>query len=260
MDLYFQRHDGQAVTCDDFMAAMSDANGKDVSRLSLWYSQAGTPTLTVNCSYDSTTSSFTITLSQSFPSSCISAQPCLIPCRMALFGSDGRALPLVLNGVSLGTECVLELDRFSQTYNFTEVGSCRPIPSLLRGFSAPVNCVVVGQSDGDLQFLLSHDSDGFNRNEVLSRVATRAGSLSECVNLFAGQPAACQALHYQTLRCSGRRSACPRRFGTDGGRGRFMRRAGSCLSCRYCGPAVRCSVESSCAVFALRQRTYFSDF
>ena len=179
MDLYFQRHDGQAVTCDDFMAAMSDANdGKDVSKLSLWYSQAGTPTLTVNCSHDSTTASFTITLSQSFPSSCISAQPCLIPCRMALFGSDGRALPLVLNGVSLGTECILELDRFSQTYFFTDVGSCRPIPSLLRGFSAPVNCVVVGQSDGDLQFLLSHDNDGFNRNEVLSPPA-----LVPCLNV-----------------------------------------------------------------------------
>lgn len=165
MDLYFQRHDGQAVTCDDFMAAMSDANGKDLTSLSLWYSQAGTPTLTVEYSYDPAACSFIIVLSQSLPSpGC--AQPCLIPCRTALFGSDGSALPLVLNGVSVGHECVLELHEFTQTYHFTDVGKSPPVPSLLRGFSAPVNCVISGQSDADLQFLLSHDTDGFNRNEV----------------------------------------------------------------------------------------------
>lgn len=165
MDLYFQRHDGQAVTCDDFMAAMSDANGKDLTSLSLWYSQAGTPTLTVEYSYDPATCSFTIVLSQSFPSlGC--AQPCLIPCRTALFGSDGSPLPLVLNGVSVGHECVLELHESTQTYHFSDVGVSPPVPSLLRGFSAPVNCVIAGQSDADLQFLLSHDTDGFNRNEV----------------------------------------------------------------------------------------------
>jgi len=166
MDLYFQRHDGQAVTCDDFMAAMSDANGKDLSSLFVWYSQAGTPTLTVDYSHDASTCSFSITLSQSFPPSSAPAQPCLIPCRMALFGCDGLALPLVLNGVSLGDECVLELDQFTQTYHFTHVGVSPPVPSLLRGFSAPVNCVITRQSDADLQFLLSHDTDGFNRNEV----------------------------------------------------------------------------------------------
>ncbi len=166
MDLYFERHDGQAVTCDDFMAAMSDANGKDLSSLALWYVQAGTPTLTIEYFHDSAAESFTITLSQTFPSSSGRALPCLIPCRTALFGSNGLHLPLFLDGVAAGNECVLELDQWIQTFHFTNVGSAQPIPSFLRGFSAPVNCVVLGQSDTDLQFLLCHDTDGFNRNEV----------------------------------------------------------------------------------------------
>lgn len=169
MDLYFERHDGQAVTCDDFMAAMSDANGKDLSSLYLWYSQAGTPTLTIEYSYDSSTGSFIITLSQTFPPSSGPVLPCLIPCRTALFGPDGSHLPLFLDGVPVGNECVLELDQWAKSFCFTKV-PLQPVPSFLRGFSAPVNCVIVGQSNADLQFLLSHDTDGFNRNEVLFHI------------------------------------------------------------------------------------------
>jgi aminopeptidase N len=168
MDLYFQRHDGQAITCEDFTAAMSDANGKDLSKISLWYSQAGTPTLNVEYSHDSTTGSCTITLSQTFPPCSAPARPCLIPCRTALFGSNGAPLQLFLDGVSVGNECVLEFDQWTQSFHFVHVGSSRPVPSFLRGFSAPVNCVIEGQSDADLLFLLSHDTDGFNRNEVVA--------------------------------------------------------------------------------------------
>jgi aminopeptidase N len=168
-----------------------------LSSLALWYSQAGTPTLTIDYSHDPATCSLIITLSQSFPHCSGPAQPCLIPCRTALFGSNGLALPLVLNGVMLGDECVLVLDQFTKSFHFTDVGVSPPVPSLLRGFSAPVNCVIAGQSDADLQFLLSHDTDGFNRNEVWLHVLMVhfRKNLSSC----AGWSAARQALHHSVV-------------------------------------------------------------
>ena len=169
MDLYFLRHDGQAVSCDDFLAAMSDANGKDLSSLAVWYCQAGTPILNVTCSHDVAAGTFSITLTQSVPPThgAPETRPCLIPVRTALIGTYGALLPLTLDGRACGNEVVLELTESSQTFVFTGVGSSRPVPSILRGFSAPVKCSIDGQSDADLMFLLSHDTDGFNRNEVL---------------------------------------------------------------------------------------------
>jgi aminopeptidase N len=168
MDLYFQRHDGQAVTCDDFLAAMSDANGKDLSSLAVWYSQAGTPILNVSCSHDPAAGSFSITLSQTVPptNGAPEKRPCLIPVRTALIGGDGKLLPLTLDGRACGEEVVLELTQSSQTFVFTGVGATRPIPSVLRGFSAPVKCSIEGQSDDDLSVILSSDTDGFNRFEA----------------------------------------------------------------------------------------------
>jgi aminopeptidase N len=168
MDLYFQRHDGHAVTCDDFLAAMSDANGKDLSSLAVWYSQAGTPVLNVSCSHDAAAGTFAITLNQTVPPTPGGPEkrPCLIPVRTALIGADGALLPLTLDGRACGQEVVLELSQSSQTFVFTGVGSTRPVPSLLRGFSAPVKLTIEGQTDSDLGIILSSDTDGFNRYEA----------------------------------------------------------------------------------------------
>jgi aminopeptidase N len=168
MDLYFQRHDGQAVTCDDFLAAMSDANGKDLSSLAVWYSQAGTPILNVSCSHDAASGTFAMTLNQTIPPTpgALDKRPCLIPVRTSLIGADGKLLSLTLNGRACGDEVVLELTQSTQTFVFTGVGSVRPVPSILRGFSAPVKCVIDGQSDADLGVILSSDTDGFNRFEA----------------------------------------------------------------------------------------------
>lgn len=168
MDLYFQRHDGHAVTCDDFLAAMSDANGKDLSSLAVWYSQAGTPILNVSCRHDAAAGTFAITLNQTVPPTpgAPEKRPCLIPVRTALIGADGALLPLTLDGRACGQEVVLELTQSSQTFVFTGVGSTLPVPSVLRGFSAPVKCSIEGQTDSDLGVILSSDTDGFNRYEA----------------------------------------------------------------------------------------------
>jgi aminopeptidase N len=168
MDLYFQRHDGHAVTCDDFLAAMSDANGKDLSSLAVWYSQAGTPILNVSCRHDAAAGTFAITLNQTVPPTpgAPEKRPCLIPVRTALIGADGALLPLTLDGRACGQEVVLELTQSSQTFVFTGVGSTPPVPSVLRGFSAPVKCSIEGQTDSDLGVILSSDTDGFNRYEA----------------------------------------------------------------------------------------------
>ena len=93
-------------------------------------------------------------------------RPCLIPVRTALIGADGKLLPLTLDGKACGQEVVLELTQSSQTFVFTGVGSARPVPSVLRGFSAPVKCLIEGQTDADLGVILSCDTDGFNRFEA----------------------------------------------------------------------------------------------
>jgi aminopeptidase N len=116
MDLYFQRHDGSAVTCDDFLAAMSDANGKrDLSALGRWYSQAGTPELTIKTAYDAAAQTLTLTASQVTPPTAgqPTKQPVLIPIRTAVLGDDGQLLPLRLRGSAdaAETEVVLMLRR-----------------------------------------------------------------------------------------------------------------------------------------------------
>jgi aminopeptidase N len=171
MDLYFQRHDGQAVTCDDFLAAMADANGEDLSDLSKWYGQAGTPVVKAKGTFDSAAKSYTLTLAQTTPST--PGQdvkiPVLIPVRVSLLGQDGSTLPLRLQGSSEAssspTEMVLRLSQESQQFVFEGIDA-EPVPSLLRGFSAPVKLDIEGQSDDNLEFILTHDSDPFNRWEA----------------------------------------------------------------------------------------------
>ncbi|MCB2108257.1 MAG: DUF3458 domain-containing protein, partial [Rhodobacteraceae bacterium] len=164
MDLYFQRHDGQAVTCDDFVAAMEDASGQDLTQFKLWYSQAGTPAVEAKGAYNDRERTYALTLTQSLaptPGQAVK-EPMHIPFAVGLVDHDGRDIALELgdDGVSTPTK-VLELRQPSETFIFRNVPS-QPLPSLNRGFSAPVN-VTVKLSDNDRAFLMAHDSDGFNR-------------------------------------------------------------------------------------------------
>ncbi|KAG2500410.1 hypothetical protein HYH03_001981 [Edaphochlamys debaryana] len=179
MDLYFQRHDGHAVTCDDFRAAMADANGVDLEALGRWYSQAGTPQLHVTTSYDAASRTYRLHCKQRTPPTPGQEEklPVLIPIKMGLLGPDGSELPLKLQGADgsvqdLGTEGVLRFDTPEATFTFLEVPA-EPVPSLLRGFSAPVKMELEGQSEQHLTFLLANDADAFNRWEAGQRLSRK---------------------------------------------------------------------------------------
>jgi aminopeptidase N len=171
MDLYFERHDGGAVECDDFRRAMADANGRDLAQFERWYSQAGTPVVRARMRYDQGTRAVELTLSQSCPATPGQARklPFHIPVAVGLLGKDGRDLPLVIDGEQRGTTAVLELTDAEQTFRFTGIGE-QPTPSILRDFSAPV-VLEYDYSDQDLLHLFSHDSDPVNRWEAGQRLA-----------------------------------------------------------------------------------------
>jgi aminopeptidase N len=179
MDLYFKRHDGQAVTCDDFRHALADANGRDLTQFERWYSQAGTPRVSVRTQYDAAQQRYSVTLTQGYGEGVPAARetqkgPLLIPFGIGLIGKDGRDLPLQLQGentASAFTTRVLEFTQTEQTFTFVNVAQ-EPLPSLLRNFSAPV-IVEYDYSAEQLAFLLAHDSDPFNRWEAGQRLATR---------------------------------------------------------------------------------------
>jgi len=169
IDLYFARHDGQAVTCEDFVAAMADASGKDLSQFMRWYHQAGTPTLTVEREFDRDRGQLTLRLSQATPPTPGQADklPVHLPVRMGLIGADtGNALPLQLAGENAprGTERVLELKDAEQEFTFVGLAE-PPVPSLLRGFSAPVRLDIALSRD-EQAMLLAHDGDLFGRWEA----------------------------------------------------------------------------------------------
>src|SRR5690606_30426581 len=163
-DLYFERHDGQAVTTEDFVKAMEDASGVDLKQFRLWYSQAGTPVLRVSGSYDAARSVYALTVEQSCPPTPEQPEklPMHIPLRIALLDREGRELPLILDGApGSATERVLDVTEKVQRFEFSGIKS-EPVPSLLRGFSAPVKLHFACSRD-DLLFLMAHDTDGFNR-------------------------------------------------------------------------------------------------
>ncbi|MGI4982976.1 MAG: aminopeptidase N [Janthinobacterium lividum] len=179
MDLYFRRHDGQAVTCDDFRAAMADANRRDLSQFERWYSQAGTPRVAASSVYDAQAQRYELTLTQSYPDNPAlktAKDPLLIPFTVGLVGPDGADLPLRVAGEDAASapvfSRVFELTDTRTTLRFVDV-PVEPIPSLLRDFSAPV-VVEYAYTDAQLAFLLAHDSDPFNRWEAGQRLATRA--------------------------------------------------------------------------------------
>ncbi len=186
MDEYFRRHDGQAVSCDDFVSAMESIYvvqrpGKKLDRFRRWYSQAGTPRVSASTAYDGATKKLTLTLRQICPkvgvekAIAIAKQPFHIPFAIGLVDRDGRSIPLALEGESAKQEArttrVLDLVDDEQRFVFVDVAS-DAVPSLLRDFSAPV-IVEYPYSDADLALLLAHDADPFNRWEAGQRLATR---------------------------------------------------------------------------------------
>ncbi|MDG9886354.1 aminopeptidase N [Pseudomonas sp. GD04058] len=167
-DLYFERHDGQAVTCDDFIKAMEDANGVDLTQFKRWYSQAGTPRLAVSESWDGAAGTYSLTFRQSCPQTPdkVEKLPFVIPVELGLLDAQGNDLPLRLQGedAAVGTSRVLSVIEAEQTFIFVDIAA-KPLPSLLRGFSAPVKLSFPYDRD-QLMFLMQHDSDGFNRWEA----------------------------------------------------------------------------------------------
>ncbi len=168
MDLYFERHDGQAVTCDEFRSAMADANGRDLAQFERWYRTKGTPRLGATAVHDPAAKTLTLNLRQDPGVTCPENdfEPLHIPVEVGLLGPDGKDLPLRLENESeaSGSSRVLELTEREQTFRFLDVAE-RPVPSLLRNFSAPVELRFT-RSREDLAFALAYDSDAFNRWEA----------------------------------------------------------------------------------------------
>jgi aminopeptidase N len=178
-DLYFSRHDGQAVTCDDFVAAMEEVSGRDFKQFKRWYTQAGTPCLTASGAYDADARTYTLTVAQSCPPTPGQPhkEPFHIPFAVALLGEAG-ALRLQVQGrepdfdSADNTQLVLDVTAAEQRFTFTDIGE-RPVPSLLRGFSAPVRLRFPYSRD-ELMFLMSRDSDGFCRWDAGQQLAVAA--------------------------------------------------------------------------------------
>jgi len=180
MDLYFQRHDGQAVTCDDFRAAMADSNGVNLDQFARWYSQAGTPVVECRGEYDARKKTYTLHAKQSCPPTAGQErkEPFVIPLAVGLVDLDGHDMPLTIDAQSVfgagrtgNTNAVLALTAAEQSFVFTNVSE-QPVPSLLRVFSAPVH-VRYDYSESELTHLMAYDSDPFNRWEAGQALMTR---------------------------------------------------------------------------------------
>ncbi|MDH5299026.1 MAG: aminopeptidase N [Desulfobulbaceae bacterium] len=175
MECYIARHDGQAVTCDDFVAAMADANNVDLEQFKLWYSQAGTPELTVTSDHDPAAGLFSLTVTQRCPPTPGQPDklPMYIPLAVGLVGGAGDDLPVTLAGEDAAGPAtrVLAVREAHQVFRFTGL-SARPVVSLLRNFSAPVK-LGYDYTDEELRFLFAHDRDSFNRWEAGQRYASR---------------------------------------------------------------------------------------
>ena len=173
MDLYFERHDGEATTVEAFVKCFEDACKRDLKQFMLWYSQAGTPELVCSLSYDRAKQEAELTIEQVLPPTPgqPKKKPFHMPVRMGLIGSNGDELPLRLADGSEPKGGVVELTKARQTFKFKGVTS-KPVASLLRDFSAPVN-LSFEQSTDDLEFLMVHDSDLYNRWQAAQTYATR---------------------------------------------------------------------------------------
>lgn len=174
MDLYFERHDGQAVTTDDFRNAMAEANGMDLSQFQRWYEQAGTPVVEAAGCWSDAEGIWSLTLTQYCPPTpeAEDKAPFLIPVKIALFSKKGEPLDFRLVEQNHGIRDVLLLTEKEQHFTFEGLKS-EPVPSLLRGFSAPVK-LHYGYSDEDLRMLAQHDTDAFNRWNAIQTLYEQA--------------------------------------------------------------------------------------
>ena len=170
MDLYFARHDGEAATVEQFVKCFADASGRDFSQFMRWYTQAGTPEVVAAPHYDARTQTFRLDVTQTVPPTPgqPTKEPMVIPLTVGLVGRDGADLPLAIDGRQLARG-VLELKERSHSFVFTGVTE-RPIPSLNRGFSAPIKLKLPIEPD-DLRFLAAHDPDPFNRWQAVQTLA-----------------------------------------------------------------------------------------
>jgi aminopeptidase N len=174
-DLYFERHDGQAVAVDDFVQAMADAGAVDLKQFALWYSQAGTPLLKVSGVYDPSAATYTVTVRQSCPPTPGQPEkkPLLMPLTLGLLGQDGSQLPLIMSGESGtgATTRVLQLHEAEASFCFCGLPE-QPVPALLRGFSAPVRLEYPYRME-ELALLMAHEPDPFCRWEASQRMASQ---------------------------------------------------------------------------------------
>ena len=201
MKLYFERHDGQAVTCDDFAQAIADANpssalAQNLSAFKHWYSQAGTPRLQASGAYNADERSYTLTLRQRCPATPdqTDKKPFVVPVTLGLLSRDGAAMPLQLADANDSVlQQTLVLTEESASFTFANINS-EPVPSLLRGFSAPV-VLEDGLSATDLLILLAHDSDPFNQWEAGQRLMLQSAldAIQQNKDLT-GQPVLSEAL------------------------------------------------------------------
>ncbi len=166
-DLYFNRHDGSAATVEDFVVAMEDASGRNLNQFRRWYSQAGTPVVSVKSHYDSANKSYRLDFSQncSDTPNQKNKKPFLIPIKLGLVSPDGEDIQL---NIDRDNEVIFELSEINDSISFDKIDS-RPVPSLLRGFSAPVK-LVYEYSKEELSHLATHDSDGFSRWDAGNRL------------------------------------------------------------------------------------------
>jgi aminopeptidase N len=173
MDLYFVRHDGEAATIEQFVQCFADASGRDLSQFMLWYAQSGTPEIVATGSYDARAKTYRLELAQTLPPTPgqPTKEPMVIPLVAGLVGPDGRDVPLQRADGGPVERALLTLDKPAASYVFTGIEQ-RPVPSINRGFSAPVR-LTVNVGDEDLRFLANHDSDPFNRWQAVHTLAMR---------------------------------------------------------------------------------------
>jgi len=173
MDLYFARHDGEAATVEQFVQCFADASGNSLDQFMLWYSQAGTPEVVANGTYLAATRTYRLEIAQTVPPTPgqPSKEPMVIPLALGLLGRDGSDLPLKLADGRRIERGIIPLAKAAETFDFTDVVEA-PVPSLNRGFSAPIR-LVANLSADDLRFLAAHDNDPFNRWQAVQVLATR---------------------------------------------------------------------------------------
>src|SRR5262249_36178383 len=173
LDLYFERCDGRAATIEEFVSCFADSSGKDLQQFMTWYYQPGTPELVCKLKYHARAKSAELTITQNLPptSGEPKKKPLHIPLRLGMLGADGQDLPLTLASGQPLEGGLLEIKKRTETFRIRDVAT-RPTPSLLRGFSAPVN-LTIDLSSNELQFLMAKHSDLYNRWQAAQQYAMR---------------------------------------------------------------------------------------